>query len=1078
MKIILLSTFLAAGILFGQDSVEEPLMKLVPSAQSKVTFSNDIEESQTLNYFTEDNLYNGAGVAVGDLNNDGLADIYFVSNQGEDQIYLNKGNLKFKNITGKALGQQETRGWKTGVLMADFNNDGWLDIYVTRYGLADTPMNERTNLLYINNQNLTFTEKAIELGLGDPGRSIHAVPLDYDQDGDLDLFVVNHWKNASVMDQYKKSFIQEKPYSNKLYRNENGQFKDITSFQNGTETHGYCLGAAVTDVNNDGWPDIYITNDYNLPDFLLINRKDGTFENEMRTRIRHTSHYSMGVDAADFTNDGHADIVVLDMSNKEYKKSKTNMGGMSIDHFWHNVAKGYPHQYMYNTLFLNHGAGYYSEIAHMAGVASSDWSWAPLLVDLDGDGYKDLIATNGYFRDVRDRDFTEKLKAYLASEPPSFDIELMTSLIPQSRDVNYFYRNKGDLTFKDVSKEWGFTEGSISHGAAYADLDNDGDLDLVINNLNEPAQIYENRSAHINYLNIRLKGPALNPKAVGAKVVLRCGTDQFVQELYPARGYASSCDYQLSFGLGDYERVDFVEVFWNSQDKTELTLVDANQTLVIDYRKSLVIPAFQLAQTYEREDLFAPVNEAGFDDFKRELLIPNKMSGLGPFMSKGDVNGDGKDDLYLGGGHTTPGLLFIADDDGLILTLQPDLTRDAAYEDGESVFFDADGDGDLDLYVVSGSNEFPAGDSLYQDRLYLNNGEGLMQRNYQNLPQIGSSGQCVKSVDIDSDGDMDLIVGGRQVPGRYPSNPESVLLINEQGKFTDQIDQLAPGLKTIGMITDIDFGDFNGDGVTDMIIVGEWMRPQFWIWNGEIFEDQSSAYLDQDGTDFLYGWWNCLEIADMNNDGVDEILLGNLGLNNKFHPGPDHPLKIYLEDFDDNGQYDIVMSKEVHGIELPVRGRECLSQQMPVIANNFQTYNDFANATFSEIFKVPEDYHFVTDFRSGMLIKTEGYYRFQAFPNLAQIGPINEIIPIDLNGDEYIDFVVVGNKYEAEIETPRYDGNPGLVLMNNKDGAFRVYPLEMNGSFSNKNAKDALIIGNQLLISNSFQAVFRARVSM
>ncbi len=731
------------------QSSDALFIKVEPK-NSHVSFSNNIIESDTLNYYYYDNIYNGSGISVGDINNDGLADLYFVSNNQADQLYLNLGKMKFKNITTKAFPNQDQTGWHTAVSMADVNADGWLDIYVCKHGLGQTDKVNFRNLLYINNRNNTFTERGKEFGINDPGRSIDADFFDYDQDGDLDLLVTNHRENLSVYEIYNRKNYVEQFHSNRLYRNDGDKFSDVTKSA-GLISFGYCLAAATSDLNNDGWPDIYITSDYSLPDFLFINQRNGTFKNESKERLRHTSHYSMGIDIADFNNDLFADICVPDMSNKDYVKSKTNMGSMSVATFWDNVAKGFNHQFMYNTLQLNLGSGYFSEIANMSGIASTDWSWASLLVDFDMDGYKDLFISNGFFRDVRDQDFTKLMKDYLATKPTVVNVDSLISLIPQSKEINYAFKNKADLTFEDVSTSWGFTTGSVSHGAAYGDLDNDGDMDLVINNLNEPAQIFENTLQQKNYLKIKLIGSDLNPFAFGTKVIVHTNKGDQMQELNPSRGYASSSDLNLCFGLGDADSISSVEIFWNWKEMTTIQSVQSNSTLTVDYKTSRFETTSPLYLIPSASKQFVKLREIPFDDYKDEVLIPHKMSELGPFLTTGffyrfspEMNEEiAYQDLLIGGTRNKAAKLFQQTDSGFVLSKQPAFQKDSAYEDAGAVFFDADGDLDQDLYAVSGGNEYAANSEMYQDRLYLNDGKGNFTRDYEALPKINSSGQCV-----------------------------------------------------------------------------------------------------------------------------------------------------------------------------------------------------------------------------------------------------------------------------------------------------------------------------------------------
>lgn len=1070
MKYLLLYLFITSAICFGATSKTAPLFVEVPAKKSKVTFQNTINENKSFNYFYYDNIYNGSGVAVGDINNDGLEDIYFVSNQSSNELYLNLGKMKFKNITQKAFPNQDNSGWQTAVTMVDINADGWLDIYVCKHGIGQSEKVEFRNLLYINNRNNTFTEKAAYYGIDDPGRSMDADFFDYDQDGDLDLLVTNHRENLSVHEIYTQQKYVELFHSNRLYRNDGDHFTDVTKAA-GILSFGYCLSASISDLNNDGWPDIFISSDYSLPDFLFINQRNGKFKNETKLRMRHTSHYSMGVDIADFNNDLFSDVCVPDMSNKDYVKSKTNMGSMSIGTFWDNVAKGYNHQYMYNALHLNLGSAYFSEIAQLAGVASTDWSWTPLFADFDQDGLKDLFISNGFFRDVRDQDFTQKLKNYLSTKPAQPNTDSIIALIPQSKEVNFVFRNKGNLEFEDVSSDWGFQKGSISHGAAYADFDNDGDLDLVINNLNEPAQIFENTLEQKKYLKLKLKGSEKNPFAVGTKIIVHTDAGNFMQEIYPSRGYASSSQYNQIIGLGNTTKINSVEIIWNAAEQTTLPETSINTELLIDYKTSRIETTSPLFLPPTTSKTLVKLSETEYDDYKNEVLLPHKMSELGPFLAKGNINKtDTLEDLFIGGTKNNAAQIYEQKENGKFeLSKQPALEKDSMYEDAGALFFDADNDGDLDLYVAGGSNEFKINTAFYEDRLYINDGNGNFQRDRDALPAIYASTQKVLSSDLDQDGDNDLLVFGRQIPGKYPLKASSYILINEGGKFSDKTEQFAPEFKNLGMVTDACFAHLNDDNKTDLIIVGEWMKPLCFF---ALENHQLQSIEKINSCESLYGWWNAIEPIDINNDGKNEFLLGNTGLNNKFHPSTEFPLSAYLEDFDQNGKYDLVLTKYFAGALHPVRGRGCLSEQIPEIKQRYETYQEFATTPITELFQFNSSPEKATQFANGILMWENDQMIFQSFSNFGQIGCINAFIPCHINGDEHIDFIAFGNKYEAEIETPRYDANPGLVFINLKGtGNFEIYPLEQNGPFINKNAKDAVRIGNYIFVSNSGESV-------
>ena len=982
-----------------------------------------------------------------------------------DKIYINKGDLQFEDISSTALNFGYD-GWHTGVLMADVNNDGWLDIYVCRSGWYDNGT-QRSNLLYINNGDLSFTESATLFGIADTSRSTHAAFFDYDGDQDLDLYVINsplQGNNKLNTLEVKRMIENKTSPTDRMFRNDNGQFSDVTD-EAGVRNFSYGLGLGVSDLNGDGLMDIYVSNDYIAPDNMYINNGDGTFTDRLREMTRHISNFGMGNDVADFNNDGLPDIMQLDMVSEDHVRSKMNMSGMSSDKFWGAVKVGYHYQFMSNTLQMNNGNSTFSEIAQLAGIAKTDWSWAPLFADLDNDGHKDLFITNGYKRDMRDNDYLEKLESLKGStDKPSF--QQVISLVPTAKIGNYLYRNQGDLSFENVSKTWGLDRAFNSNGAAYGDLDNDGDLDLVVNNVDDHSAIYENKSEEFeanNSLRIVLD-PGENSSGYGTKVFIsHNGTKQF-QEFMPSRGYQSSVEPVLHFGLGIVAEVESVMVKWPDGTQKELTKVKAG-VLEIDRSGSYPSPVEEpirsiFAETADAAGVDHEHVEDIYDDFEYEILLPHKQSEFGPFISKGDVNGDGLEDLFVGGAKDQSGKLYLQNNGGQFHTVSSQPWKaHAAREDLGSLFFDADSDGDLDLYVVSGGNRHSLDAEDLIDRIYLNNGSGQFSFAAGSVPSdMMNSAMKVCSADIDGDGDLDLFIGGRTTPYRYPFPAQSYLLENSDGSFFDVTEARATGLSLAGMITDARFEDIDEDGDPDLITVGEWMGVR-------IYENQSGMFSDASvewGLDGTEGWWYSVACDDIDNDGDLDLIAGNLGWNSKFHGTREHPVHIYWNDFDDDGRYDIVLAKEKNNIILPVRGRECSSEQMPFIQQKFPNYDGFAHADLNDIYteeKLSSSVHLqAVQMRSTVFLNDNGKFVAMPLPNLAQIAPINDIIVIDLNEDGNKDLIVAGNMYGAEVETVRYDAGNGLVLLGNGDGTFEPLSVPQSGFFAARNVKDLCLV--------------------
>ena len=1042
-----------------------------------ITFKNSVVETDTFNYFEFEYIYNGGGVAVGDINNDGLEDIYFTGNQVSDKLYLNKGDMKFEDITPSAIGPTAEMGWHTGVVMQDVNLDGYLDIYVSRSGPAANGELLK-NLLYVNNGDNTFSEKAEEYGVAIQRPTTQSVFFDMDNDGDMDLYVLNHPYNSGNANEAKKTVYEVNqmiakgsPFSDVLLKNEGGKFVDVTK-EAGVNNHAFGLGIAVGDVNNDGYADLYVSNDYMAPDHLYINQKDGTFKDDVLSSIKHISNFSMGNDMADFNNDGLLDIITVDMVSEDHVRSKKNMGGMSTKKFWEVVASGYHFQYMFNCLQMNNGNGTFSDIAQLAGISKTDWSWAPLFADFNNDGFKDLYITNGYRRDTRDNDYVKGL-APVEKKIETYEDQL--GLMPETKVENYMYMNNGDLSFSKVTADWGVDELVNSNGAAFADLDNDGDLDIILNNMEDQSYILQNDQTGNSYLKLKVE----DAYAEGLKVTIKTKTGNQYAEFRTVRGYQSSVSHEVHFGLGQTKVVDEVILEWMDGNIETIKNVNVNQTLVV--KKSNSSPGrkevgeegkyFSQVETIDHKHKEIPVN-----DFELEVLLPNKMSQMGPFMSKGDVNADGLEDIYISGARTFSGTLYLAVSETEFVKKPGPWSSQSSKEELGSVMFDADSDGDLDLYVVSGSNEFDFRSENLKDQLYINDGQGnFTNQSKELLPEMICSGQRVVAGDYDNDGDQDLFVGGRQTPGYYPFAPRSYLLKNEGGKFVDATVD-SPDLMGPGLVTDMAFVDLDGDKDLDLVVVGEWMAPSFFRNDAGVFVNDTPSY----GTHDEVGWWSSVEVADLNGDGKYDFIFGNIGFNNKFHPDKDHPLEIYTRDFDKNGTYDIVLGKYQDGTCYPVRGRQCSSEQMPFIENKFPTYGSFAIASLDNIYgeaELDSALHYsATQFGSMVLLSNGVRYDKKILPNEAQLGPLNAIEVKDLNKDGNLDILAVGNNYGAEVETIRYDGGRGVVLLGDGSGNFEAVSPTESGFFCNQDSKDMIILDNYVYITNNNSKVLTFKI--
>ena len=1056
-----------------QDKIQEAkaaLFEKVPSEHSGVTFKNVVEEKFE-NYFDFfAYIYNGGGVALGDINNDGLPDLYFTGNEIPNKLYLNQGNLKFKDITETA-GVAGLAGWDNGVTMVDINNDGFLDIYISRGGWQDTD-EQRTNLLFVNQGDLTFKESAAAYGLDEKGYSNQAVFFDMDNDNDLDAFIINRPDSfyISLTDMAERRNPPRELNRDKLFINENGKFREIGLEAGITNNYGYALSVVASDINQDGYADLYISNDYAVGDYLYINQKDGTFKEQVQQAMNHISMYSMGADIADINNDGLEDIMVMEMRPEDYQRSKVSMPSMDVEGFHAIVNHGMHKQYMHNMLHLNQGNLFFSEVSQMAGISKTDWSWSVLASDFDNDGNRDLFVSNGFRRDVFDGDTQQRLAEFVQKNrhkyPTPQDVlgrgfkEFIEVYTPV-KVRNYLYKNQGDLKFEDVSEHWGFRETSFSHGAAVADLDNDGDLDLVVNNLEDEAFIFNNTSSDAqqnNYVRVKLKGPEKNLSGLGAKVTLYYDGKIQHFENKIVRGYLSSNEPIAHFGLGQTQKIDSLKVQWNDGKESYLTALDANQVLEVNYAEAVPKrngqkPEKKLLFTEAKNILPSPFvhKENEFNEYEEQILLPHMFSRSGPFISVKDVNNDGKDDFYVGGAAGQAGHLFIQQGSNFVKKTLAAFEKDKAYEDMGSAFFDADGDGDLDLYVVSGGSEFPEGSEWYQDRLYLNDGKGNFTRS--GLPKTLSSGSVVVPHDVDGDGDLDLFVGGQVVAGSYPKSPKSHLFINENGRFEDKTREIAPELVEAGMVQSAVWADLNGDKISELIIVGEWMPIRvFEYTQGKLAE--TSAKYELQNTE---GWWNKVVAEDIDGDGDQDLVLGNLGENYKFTASVEKPFQVFAKDFDRNGTNDIFLAKYNKKDLVPIRGRNCTSQQMPSIARKFPSFKSFAVADLPEIVgnDLNNALHYKAHlFSSVILINENGKLNSTRLPTEAQLSAVNSIVVKDFDNDGLKDILIGGNKFDSEVETTPADASPGLFMKGRQGLVFESYKPTESGFFIPYNVKD------------------------
>ncbi|WP_189360904.1 VCBS repeat-containing protein [Algibacter mikhailovii] len=1069
----------------------------IDSNKSNIHFNNALTESDTLNYFNYPYIYMGGGIGIGDFNNDGLEDIYFTGNMVSNKLYLNKGNLVFEDITESANAGLDN-AWYLGVTTVDINNDGWLDLYLSVSGKASNCPNKLlVNQGIGDNGNISFKEEAYKYGIADKGHSTQSTFFDYDNDGDLDLYVANYpitpFRTAPNIFRKHIQHASSK-HSNHLYANNgNGTFTDVSKTA-GVLSYSLSLSATVSDLNNDGYKDIYVSNDFASADFCYMNNGDGTFRNSIEQSTKHNALYGMGADIADFNNDGHLDIFQVDMDASTNKRSKANMASMNPKVFWDTYDAGLYYQYMHNCLQLNTGIltpdtdPLFNNISRIANVSSTDWSWGPLFADLDNDGWKDLFVSNGTRREINNTDFFNNINKEKTafSKKPSPSDGLKTSLsMPSEKTDNFVYRNSKDLTFEKVNTEWGLVFEGFTNGVAYADLDNDGDLEIILNNIDDEAVIFQNNNIeNKNAIALKFNGPELNPRGIGVKCTVFSNELKQFQELSVERGYLSAVSPILHFGLGDVKLIDSIFIEWPNGKSQILKDIQANQTLQVNFSES-EIPLLQDNQKETGKyfnsritalDTLHRHTENDYDDYSKEILLPHKTSNFGPYVSVGDLNNDGLDDFFISGASQQTSGLFYQNQSGSFDKQAFDFIDNQLQEDMGSLIFDADNDGDMDLYVVSGGNEFEPNSELLQDRLYVNNGQGQLSRSNTALPAMLTSGSRVYSFDYDQDGDLDVLVCGRLIPANYPSPVKSYLLENistEQDiKFKDITSSLIPEFENLGMATSASIEDIDGDGWQDIVITGEWMPIRVFQNNqGKAFKEISNEL----GLENTTGWWFSLSSGDFDNDGDIDFIAGNLGLNYKYKSSDDETFDIYFNDFDNNKKGDIVLSYYNEGKKYPVRGRSCSSQQIGEIKNKFKSYNEFAEATLVDVYgeeELEKSLHYqVNTFATTYIENKEGTFIMHQLPNDMQLSSVNQIIVKDFDHDGNLDVLAAGNLYASEIETPRNDAGTGIYLSGNGDGSFIPKSIAESGFYAPKDVKDmALIkIGNEhkVIVANN-----------
>jgi hypothetical protein len=1081
-KIFRTSFFLIITIIIWSCSPSKndhnTLFTLLEEDDTNIGFVNQLDFKGKFNIYTYRNFYNGGGVGLADINNDGLLDIYFISNMEQNRLYLNKGNFEFEDITEQSK-TGGSRAWSTGVSLADVNGDGLIDIYVSNSGEIEG--DDKRNELFINNGDLTFTEKAALYGLDDPGYSIHGAFFDYDKDNDLDFYLCNNSYKAIGSFDLRNNLRTERDSlgADKLFRNDGNKFIDVSE-EAGIfgSIIGFSLGVTVGDINLDGWQDIYISNDFFERDYMYINQGDGTFQEELTSHMKSISAASMGADIGDINNDLYPDIFVTDMLPKSDARMKTVTTFENWDKYQENLMNDYYHQFTRNMLHLNNGDASFSEIGRFAGVQSTDWSWGALIFDMNNDGSKDLFVANGIFQDLTDQDFIqyfsnrEVVKTIVKGK--DIDYEKLISVIPSEKLSNFAFQNQGNLKFSNKAVEWGLDKPSFSNGSAYGDLDNDGDFDLVVNNVNMPAFVFQNNSQSYNpengYIRLKLHGVEGNKYAIGAKVIALADGQSYYIEQMPTRGYQSTIDHNLCLGVGAAQQIDSLIIVWPDGRMTLDLNLTTNQSLEYQYMDAG--EPFDFRGQSEQQLIFNETTEEillefthsenEFIDFKRDRLIYHMISSEGPKISTGDINSDGMVDLHIGGAKDSPGSILLQNQNGdFIKASQPDLEQDALSEDTGGEFFDADNDGDLDLYVTSGSVELPNSSSGLIDRLYINDGMGNFTKSNQILPSFNfESTSCARAHDFDDDGDLDLFVGVRSKPFMYGIPTNGYLLENDgTGKFTDITRKIAPDLQEIGMITDASWADIDNDGDKDIVITGEYMPLT-------IIENTDGSFMNSTkkfGLQKTNGWWNTLFVSDLDDDGDLDFVAGNHGLNTMFKGSAEEPVQMYVNDFDHNGSLDHIICIYKDGISYPHVLKHDLIAQLPGLSSKYINYKEFMYQTIDSIFTpnqlenalILNAYHLET---SMAINNGDGTFSVKSLPEEAQLSPIYAISVFDYDSDGVKDILLAGNLYDVKPEVGRYDASYGVFLKGEKGLSFTPFTSKKSGLKIDGEARDFCLI--------------------